>query len=109
MLKRKYRLNSRLKLANANSITSPFFLLKVATNGLAYNRYGFVVSKRIDKRAVARNRIKRLFRSCIENVTEKVQGGHDMLFIIKKNITEVPHEDICNVVQKTLLRENFIL
>lgn len=115
MLPRKYRLNSRTRLVNASSIAAPFFLLKVASNGLSYNRYGFVVSRNIDKRAVVRNKIKRKMRNCIESMSNiqggpaSLQGGHDMLFIMRKNIADQSLDDICTVVLKILKSRHFLL
>lgn len=108
MLQRKYRLHSRTKLTNVRSIAAPFFLLKVAPNGLSYNRYGFVVSKRIDKRAVVRNKIKRKVRRCIEEKLNNIQGGHDMLFIIKKNIADQSFDALSGLIQATLKKHRFL-
>lgn len=38
---------------------------KIKTDTLSQTRFGFVVSKKYHKRAVRRNRIKRLLRECI--------------------------------------------
>ncbi len=38
---------------------------KIKTDPLSQTRFGFVVSKKYHKRAVRRNRIKRLLRECI--------------------------------------------
>lgn len=109
MLPRKYRLNSRTRLINASSIAAPFFLLKVASNGLSYNRYGFVVSRNIDKRAVVRNRIKRRIRSSIEHLLQNIQTGHDMLFIVKQNISDQSFEALQMSVEKTLKKGNLLV
>lgn len=109
MLQKKYRLSSKSKLVNASSIRAPYFLLKAAPNGLSYNRYGFVVSKKIDKRAVIRNKIKRKARKCIEDKLRNIQGGYDMLFIIKKNIVDTVQDDLRATVEKTLQAKHFLL
>ena len=51
---------------------------------MQFNRFGIIVSKRIDKRAVGRNRIKRVLSACLFEIQEKLLPGHDILFIIKK-------------------------
>lgn len=108
MLQRKFRLSLKTRLTNASSIASPFFLLKVVENGLSYNRYGFVVSKKIDKRAVVRNKIKRKIRSCIEKVKDNIQGGHDMVFIARGTIADASAESLYINIQKVLRKENFL-
>ena len=65
MLKKKYRLLKETKFNKGDLYTSPFFVLRLAKNEKSFNRFGFVVSKKIDKRATARNRIKRQIRVCI--------------------------------------------
>ena len=53
-------------------------------NALESNRFGFTVSKRISKRAVDRNRIKRRFRAIINEVApEKFGAGFDYVFIAR--------------------------
>ena len=86
MLKRKYRLLKETKFDKKRFLTSPFFVLKVAENEKSFSRFGFVVSKKIDKRAVVRNKIKRQLRSIIENNFDKVPKGKDFLIIAKRQI-----------------------
>lgn len=95
MLKKEFRLNRQEKLIFTNSINSPFFTLKTVKSNRVHNRYGFVISKKIDKRAVVRNRIKRVFRTCIERSLKDIKPGFDMLFIIKKSISSIPERDYC--------------
>lgn len=108
MFKRKFRLNAKLRLKNSKSYTSPFFTLRIAENGFLYNRYGFVVSKRIDKRAVVRNKIKRQLRSIIEKMQEEIKEGNDILFIIKKNILTESKELIFLTIKNLLKTNNYL-
>src|SRR5258708_22019568 len=83
MFKRSLRLSSSNRLTNASIIHTTFFILKLAKNTLEHNTYGFIVSKRIDKRAVVRNRLKRRFRAIVEELHPALQTGYDMLFVMK--------------------------
>ncbi len=87
MFKKKFRL-PKGSFKGEKVLSSPGFLLKVAKNGESFNRFGIVVSKRIDKRASVRNRIKRKFRSYLEKEAKNIIKGYDLLFIIKKGIQE---------------------
>ena len=85
MLKKVYRLN-KISLNKPRSIQASFFTLKTVRNSLALNRFAFVVSKKIDKRATVRNSIKRKLRSCIEEIFDKIETGNDFVFYPKNKI-----------------------
>src|SRR5258706_9881333 len=84
MFSRKLRLPANTNFSLAKTIHTPLFVLKVAKNDFLYNRYGFVVSKKIDKRATVRNRVKRVIRSCFEELNTRLVQGQDFLVIIKR-------------------------
>jgi ribonuclease P protein component len=51
------------------------------------NRFGFIISKRISKRAVDRNRIKRLLSEAIKINLDKVKSkGNKVVFLAKKTM-----------------------
>lgn len=86
MLKKKNRLVPGIRFNNSRFLTVPQFILKEKENGLGVSRFGVVVSKKIDKRAVARNRLKRLFRDALSKLIRSIMPGHDILIIVKKEI-----------------------
>ena len=83
MFKRKNRLTSGIRFSNSYSFSCPEFILKSKKNGLTLNRFGVIVSKKVDKRAVVRNKIKRIFRNILFNLNENMKLGHDILFIVR--------------------------
>lgn len=93
MFKKENRLVPGVKFTNSYSSALPQFILKTKTNGLAVNRFGIVVSKKIDKRAVGRNEIKRFFRTALINLYEKMNLGHDILLVIRQGILVRPKEE----------------
>ncbi|MBI2074749.1 MAG: ribonuclease P protein component [Candidatus Levybacteria bacterium] len=108
MLKKVYRLPASVKRKFSQSFTTPFFLLRIAKNGLPINRYGFVISKKVDKRATARNKAKRALRSCIEKMLKDINSGNDMLFFIKKEVLNTPSENLCLFMQTFFKKEEFL-
>lgn len=88
MLKRQFRLPARQKLKQPQIRTTPYFVCKFSVNGLPYPRFGFVVSKAIDKRSVVRNRTKRLLRFIVEENFNKITPGYDVLFVLRRSIEE---------------------
>ena len=64
-------------------------------NELEVNRFGFTVSKRISKRAVDRNLIKRRFRAIINEVApEKFGNKYDYVFIARNDALTRPYHDL---------------
>lgn len=86
MLKRLNRLPSAAKLSPAHFLKTSDFSVKFARNGQENSRFAFVVKKSLDKRAVIRNRVRRVFRSCIEELLLQITPGYDMLFFLEKGI-----------------------
>ena len=101
-LKRAYRLPADIRLKSPRTYKTRAFLLKVAANNTSLSRAGFIIPKTVDKRAVVRNKIRRMFQICVGSIVEKVAPGHDMLFIIKQEAKEMRKEEISNEIQKLL-------
>jgi len=108
MFKKPYRLPANVRLRQASTFRTPLFTVKIAENQLLHNRFGFIVKKTIDKRATTRNRLKRVFRSCIEEMNEQTRDGFDMLFLLEKGIIEKKRETMYDNI-KMLLAEKKLL
>ncbi len=67
----------------AVKISGRMFLLLGRENGLGFNRLGVTVAKKTARRAVARNRIKRIVREFFRLNTPLWPGGFDLVFIAK--------------------------
>lgn len=100
MLQKKYRLSAYLRLPQAQTVGNSLFLTKIAKNNLLHNRFGFVVSKKVDKRAVVRNRIKRILRSITEDKTGF--GSYDILFVAKPGIVKSQRKDVEKEIDKII-------
>ena len=107
MFSKKYRLLEGIRFEKG-SISTPFFVIKTAKNEMPNSRFGFTVSKKIDKRATVRNRIKRQVRSCIEENIEKIKPGKDFLFVIKKEALGKKTEFLCQVILKEFEKNKFL-
>ena len=58
------------------------------------SRFAFVVSKKVAKRAVDRNRMKRLMRESVHHLLPAIQPGYDIVFAAKKNFALKSEIDI---------------
>lgn len=110
MFQKKFRLSAVTRLSPSTTFFSPFFVCKFGQNHLENNRYGFVVSKKVDKRAVRRNSVKRRLRAQVELFHKKMPQGYDFLFILKKEAVGQKSEIFSREIQKleklVLLKEN---
>lgn len=102
MFKRENRLLLGTKFNGSNSFSTPQFVLKMKRNTIALNRFGIVVSKKIDKRAVVRNRIKRVFRHALFELNKKMSAGHDILFIARPGVLNKAKEEIYMSIKSAL-------
>jgi ribonuclease P protein component len=108
MFKKENRLDPEANFAYSHFHTAVWFVLKEKENKLSVNRFGIIVSKRIDKRAVVRNRIKRILRNTLINLNKKMSPGHDILMIVKKNITNITKEENLSAIKAVLEKANLI-
>lgn len=108
MLKREYRLGSKITVKFTNSYFLPYFLLKTSKNNLFYNRFRFIVSKKVSKKAVDRNKLKRTFSACLEDIFNDIKTGNDFVFWVKKEALGVPKETICLNIKNVFIKGGFI-
>mgnify|MGYP001614594031 CR=1 FL=1 len=64
------------------SFKNDFCILKIARNNLKESRFGFVVSQKVSKKAVLRNKIKRRLRNIIEKNIKDIKKGMDVAIIV---------------------------
>lgn len=108
MLKRIYRLGKIVKLTKGKIYNGQFFNLRIAKNNLLYNRYAFVVSKKVDKRAVVRNKTKRKLSLCIKKMFNKIKTGYDITLFAKKAAASQTLEGLCEEVEVALKKEELL-
>ncbi len=63
------------------SYAHPYLVLRAAPNALPHTRFAFAVGKRVAKRAVVRNLLRRRMREVARQ--SGVRGGWDALFIAR--------------------------
>lgn len=92
-MERRLRLRAEADFARVRSQGRSWrdrlFTLIVLPNDQPYNRYGFVVSKRVGN-AVTRNLVKRRLREILRHLDSagQVRGGYDCLLIVRPSAAE---------------------
>jgi ribonuclease P protein component len=86
--------------ATGRSALAGFLKLYVAGNLLGYTRLGIVVGRRVSKKAVFRNRIKRIIRPCANQLLPgALRGSYDIVIIVRPGIR---HEGAALVLRDNL-------
>jgi ribonuclease P protein component len=85
MLPKQNRLKKKkdfeLAFKKGKSFKDGFLALRAAQNNLEISRFAFVVSKRVSKKAVVRNKIRRRLSSVAEKEIKNIKNGLDVVFI----------------------------
>ncbi len=77
------------------SIKTKTFIAIINKNSLGYPRFAFIASKRFSKKAVVRNRAKRLLREAIRiNFSSLKNLSYDIVLIARKYISEAKLQDV---------------
>lgn len=72
-------------------------IVQTAPNEDGLKRIGFTVSKKVDKSAVKRNRIKRRLRAAAADVLPAgAAAGHDYILVGRPQTATRPYETLCN-------------
>ncbi|HUW21198.1 MAG TPA: ribonuclease P protein component [Candidatus Bathyarchaeia archaeon] len=92
MLSKQYRANpAEIVLAREEGKLFPgplFSLLIFNLNDNRFSCFAFIVSSKIAKKAVKRNRLKRTLRDIVFNLLSETKKGKIILFLAKKKILD---------------------
>lgn len=106
MLSRENRLKKREDFNNiskkGNIIAGKLIFLKFLKNKLDFSRFGLIVSLKISKKAVIRNKIKRQLRSIIKENFSNIKSGLDIIVITKPEIVNKNYQEIKNDFENLL-------
>lgn len=99
MLKKQNRLGRIVKTKKNKLFTSPLFNVRVSENKNNQLRFAFIVSKKIDKRAVIRNQTKRVLRSAVERLIKNIKIGSDIIIISKKELIPEQRKEVLDALE----------
>lgn len=103
MLSKHYRLqiqNWFKERKKTISRKSDFFIIKVARNNLSFSRFGAIISQKVHKSAVKRNKIKRAIFNFIRLNKYHESPGKDVLIIVLPAISRLTSKEIKEELKK---------
>jgi len=96
-------------LNSKTTFHSPFFSLKILPSDQINPRIGLIISIKIAKRAVDRNRIKRLLREAIKPHLKNLKPNHDLLFLTKHSVKNRTLTQISPAITSILTQAKILL
>jgi len=83
---------------------SQHLVLRFMTNQREESRVGFVCGKKVAKRAVARNKIKRRLREIVRALLPSIKPGFDLVFLTRPGAADLEFEEMGLIVEGLLER-----
>ena len=108
MLKKQNRLQRINKTKEAQTFPTPLFNLKISKGEESEKRFGFIVSKKVSKSAVLRNKTKRILRSAIEEDLEKIVNGKEIIIISKRKLEWKQKEEVKEILENTFKKAKIL-
>lgn len=81
---------------------------KVAKNDLEVSRFGFIVSSKVSKKAVVRNKVKRWLRAAMSEYLAQIKSGYDVIVITRPDIANSDFHEIKDMVNRLLRRSKLL-
>jgi len=95
MLAKKFRLPIQKFIGQkSKSVRSDFFIVKFRPNDLGFSRFGTVISKKVYKSAVKRNKLKRIIFNFIQAKKLHLKQNNDVLIIVSPKISRLTKAEI---------------
>ena len=74
---------------SGQSFFLPELVIKYKANHEHISKVGFIVSTKVDKKAVVRNKVARQLREVVRELIPELKTGYSVLIIAKKKILEL--------------------
>lgn len=79
-------------------VSNSLFLILIHKTSKPYSRLGLVISKKVDKRAVQRNRIKRIARESFRNTCFSIHC--DYVVLARAKVTSTNNQEVFNSLEE---------
>lgn len=116
MLQKKYRLRTFKDFKKVFAFggfvkdsANSYIVARVVKNKLLFSRFAFVVSNKVSKSAVKRNKVKRRMREAARLKIAFIKSGYDIVFIANPSIMKKDFYEISEAVEKLLIKSNLLI
>lgn len=82
--------------------------LKKNQNNLDVSRFGFIISTKVSKKAVIRNKLKRRLREIVQRQLPDISPGFDVILVVNRELLRQDFKELENLVVK-LFRASHLL
>lgn len=110
MLPKQYRISSKdMRLVLQRGRFVRFKGLKLVALPLSVNafpRFGFMVSKRIEKKAVTRHKIKRCLRHAAMSLLQEFLSSYGYVFVVEQKIVSPSTKTLIPILKQTVVLLN---
>lgn len=114
MLPTKNRLRKDVDIGkvfkNGKNYREGLLILKIIGNNLTESRFGFLISQKVSKKAVVRNKIKRTLSVALQEIIkkEKMNKTIDCLLIVMPEWKIKKTEENKNIIEKIFLKAKIL-
>ncbi|KAF5072752.1 ribonuclease P protein component [Acetobacterium wieringae] len=84
------------------------FVIYYLKNEENFNRLGIIVSKKVSKKAVIRNKVKRRIKEAYRLNEDSFSKGYDIILIAKESIKEVPYSSLEKSLNHLFYKKNLM-
>lgn len=93
---------------NSKSFKTNLFIFRIMKNDLQLDRFGFVVSLKISKNAVLRNKIRRRLSEIIRSESENIKTGMDLVIITLPGIEKKEFSELKEAIRDALVKTKLV-
>lgn len=108
---KKYKLKKKdfeKTLKKGKSLKEDCLVLKTRENNLGIIRLGFLIPKKSFKKAVMRNKIKRMLREVMRKKMKEIKKGMDLLFIPLPGMRDKKFNEVKMMIEKILKKAKIL-
>lgn len=82
--------------------------IRVAPNQVGESRFAFVVSAKVSKKAVVRNRLRRRMREAVRKMLGGVVKGRDIVVMTKPQAAELTFDEVSRTLESLLKKARLL-